>query len=210
MKDNTRTLVFVGVLGLICALVLAGVSQFTAPFRQANEKAEEVRNYLSALGVPGWEEVSSQELLDVFERNVRVEQQGEQTVYQYVPASDSQGEPLAVAIPFAGTGLWGPIRGVLALEPDFATIRGIRFFDQQETPGLGGEIGAEWFQKQFVGKRIVSAGGDPGFKINKPGALEDANSVDGITGATMTSDRVEVILDNLAKDLLKEKSSNVQ
>ncbi|UCF96055.1 MAG: FMN-binding protein [Spirochaetaceae bacterium] len=205
MKDNTRTLAFAGILGLICALVLAGVSQFTAPYRQANERAEEVRNYLSALGVPGWEGVSSQELLDVFERNVRVEQEGEQTVYQYLPVSGSQVQPVAIAVPFSGTGLWGPIRGVLALEPDFTTIRGIRFFDQQETPGLGGEIGAEWFQNQFVGKRIVSAEGDPGFRITKPGGSEDANSVDGITGATMTSDRVEVILDNLAKELLKEK-----
>jgi Na+-transporting NADH:ubiquinone oxidoreductase subunit C len=210
VKDNTRTLIFAGLLGLVCALLLAGVSQFTAPYRQANERAEEVRNYLSALGVPGWEGVSSQELLDVFERNVRVEEQGGRKVYQYVPATGSQGRPLAVAVPFSGTGLWGPIRGVLALEPDFTTIRGIRFFDQQETPGLGGEIGAQWFQDQFVGKRIVSAGGDPGFQITKPGAATAINSVDGITGATMTSDRVEVILDNLAKELLKEESSDVQ
>jgi Na+-transporting NADH:ubiquinone oxidoreductase subunit C len=210
VKDNTRTLLFAVILGLICALVLAGVSQLTAPYRQANERAEQVRNYLSALGVPGWEGVSSQELLDVFEQNVRVEQQGERTVYQYVPSADAQIEPVAVAIPFSGTGLWGPIRGVLALEPDFATIRGIRFFDQQETPGLGGEIGAEWFQDQFVGKRIVSTDGDPGFEITKPGGSAEINSVDGITGATMTSDRVEVILDNLAKELLKEKSSDVQ
>lgn len=210
MKDNTRTLLFAGVLGLICALALAGVSQFTAPYRQANEKAEEVRNYLAALGVPGREGVSSQELLDVFEENVRVEQLGEQTVYRYIPGSGSQAEAVAVAVPFSGVGLWGPIRGVLALGPNFTTIRGIRFFDQQETPGLGGEIGAEWFQNQFVGKRIVSAEGDPGFKVNKPGTPEDVNSVDGITGATMTSSRVEAILDNLAKELLKEKQSDVQ
>ncbi len=210
MKDNTRTLLFAGVLGLICALALAGVSQFTAPYRQANEKAEEVRNYLAALGVPGREGMSSQELLDVFEENVRVEQLGEQTVYRYIPGSGSQAEAVAVAVPFSGVGLWGPIRGVLALEPNFTTIRGIRFFDQQETPGLGGEIGAEWFQNQFVGKRIVSAEGDPGFKVNKPGTPEDVNSVDGITGATMTSSRVEAILDNLAKELLKEKQSDVQ
>lgn len=210
MKDNTRTLLFAGVLGLICALALAGVSQFTAPYRQANEKAEEVRNYLAALGVPGREGMSSQELLDVFEENVRVEQLGEQTVYRYIPGSGSQAEAVAVAVPFSGVGLWGPIRGVLALGPNFTTIRGIRFFDQQETPGLGGEIGAEWFQNQFVGKRIVSAEGDPGFKVNKPGTPEDVNSVDGITGATMTSSRVEAILDNLAKELLKEKQSDVQ
>jgi len=210
VKDNTRTLLFAGVLGLICALALAGVSQFTAPYRQANEKAEEVRNYLAALGVPGREGMSAQELLDVFEENVRIEQLGDKTVYQYVPDSGSQAEAVAVAVPFSGVGLWGPIRGVLALEQNFTTIRGIRFFDQQETPGLGGEIGAEWFQNQFVGKRIVSAEGDPGFKVNKPGSPEGVNSVDGITGATMTSSRVQSILDNTAKELWKEKQSDVQ
>jgi Na+-transporting NADH:ubiquinone oxidoreductase subunit C len=210
VKDNTRTLLFAGVLGLICALALAGVSQLTAPYRQANERAEEVRNYLSALGVPVGVKASSQELLDVFEKNVRVEQLGGQTIYQYLPESGSQVDPVAVAVPFSGVGLWGPIRGVLALNPDFDTIRGIRFFDQQETPGLGGEIGAEWFQNQFVGKQIVSPAGDPGFAINKPGSPQDVNSVDGITGATMTSSRVQAILDYLAKELWKEKQSTVQ
>ncbi len=210
MKDNTRTLLFAGVLGLICALALAGVSQLTAAYRQANEKAEEVRNYLAALGVPGPEGASSQELLDIFEQNVRVEKLGKKTVYQYVPGSGSQAEATAVAVPFSGVGLWGPIRGVLALEPDFNTIRGIRFFDQQETPGLGGEIGTAWFQNQFVGKQILSPEGEPGFEITKPGGPEGVNSVDGITGATMTSSRVQAILDNLAKELWKEKHSNVQ
>jgi Na+-transporting NADH:ubiquinone oxidoreductase subunit C len=210
VKDSTRTLLFAGILGLICALALAGVSQLTAPYRQANEKAEEVRNYLSALGVPGREGASSQKLLDLFEKNVRVEKLGNKTVYQYIPESGSQVEIKAVAVPFSGVGLWGPIRGVLALEPDFTTIRGIRFFDQQETPGLGGEIGAAWFQDQFVGKRMLSSKGEPGFTINKPGSPEGVNSVDGITGATMTSSRVQTILDNLAKELWKEKQSNVQ
>jgi Na+-transporting NADH:ubiquinone oxidoreductase subunit C len=156
------------------------------------------------------EDSSSQELLEVFEKNVRVQQMEGRQVYEYVPGSGSGGEAAAVAVPFSGMGLWGPIRGVLALEPDFTTIRGIRFYDQQETPGLGGEIGSQWFQDQFEGKRIISGEGEPGFEITEPGGSEAVNSVDGITGATMTSQRVEVILDDLAKEVRKEKRSDVE
>jgi Na+-transporting NADH:ubiquinone oxidoreductase subunit C len=143
VKDNPRTLIFAVVLGLVCALLLAGVNQLTADYRRANSRAEEVRNYLAALDVPVPAGSSSQDLLRIFEKNVRVQQIDGQQVYEYVPESGSAGKVAAVAVPFSGMGLWGPIRGVIALEPDFTTVRGIRFYDQQETPGLGGEIGSQ-------------------------------------------------------------------
>ncbi|NIO84624.1 MAG: hypothetical protein GTN53_29265, partial [Candidatus Aminicenantes bacterium] len=49
MRNNARIIVFAGVLGIVSSLVLVGANKFTAPYREANEKAEEVRNYLSAL-----------------------------------------------------------------------------------------------------------------------------------------------------------------
>jgi len=209
VKEQSRTLLFAGVLGLVCAGLLAGISQYTAPYRQANEKAEEVRNYLAALGVPVPAEADARELLKVFEQNVKEIDLGELHAYEYVPESGA-GKPLAVAIPFSGVGLWGPVRGVIALEPDLRTIRDIRFYQQEETPGLGGEIGADWFRRQFEGKQIVSKGGEPGFRILKPGSTPDANAVDGITGATMTSQRVQSIVDELAKSVWKERESYVQ
>jgi Na+-transporting NADH:ubiquinone oxidoreductase subunit C len=210
VKEQSRTLVFAGVLGLICAGLLAGISQYTAPYRQANEKAEEVRNYLAALGVPVPAEANAQELLRVFEKNVKEISLGELPAYEYIPESGAARAALAVAVPFSGVGLWGPVKGVLALEPDLRTIREIRFYQQEETPGLGGEIGAEWFRRQFEGKQIVSSAGEPGFRILKPGSPADANAVDGITGATMTSQRVQNIVDDLAKRVWKERERYVQ
>ena len=93
---------------------------------------------------------------------------------------------MAVAVPFSGPGLWGGIEGVMALEPDLVTIRGVRFYKQEETPGLGGEIGSDTFQNQFAGKRMISPEGVAGFRIVKPGTGADVNSVDGISGATLT------------------------
>lgn len=201
MTDNIRTIIFAVVLGIVCSLVLATVSRFTTPYREANEKAEKVRNFLSALGVPVDPRSDSKTLLAIFDKNVVVREIGNLTLYEYVPETSDSGKVVAYAVPFAGSGVWGPIRGVLALEPDLYTIRGIRFYQQEETPGLGGEIGSDWFLEQFPGKKIVSRTGEPGFRILKPGTAADENSVDAITGATMTSDRVQTILDRLAIQL---------
>ena len=220
MKDNVRVILFAAILGLVCSVLLVGATLFTAPYRLANEKAEEIRNFLSALEVPIDPESDAQALLAVFNRDVKVRELGELILYEYRPQAgkspsgasggDPAGAPTAIAVPFDGMGLWGPIRGVLALEADLLTIRAIRFYQQEETPGLGGEIGAEWFQNQFRGKRIVSSSGEAGFQILKPGAEKDENSVDGISGATMTSDRVKAMLDNLAKQIYKEHKNYVQ
>ena len=217
MKDSVRVILFATILGLVCSVLLVGATLFTAPYRMANEKAEEVRNFLSALEVPIDAESDAEALLAVFNREVKERELGELILYEYRPqagksvsAGADAGAPSAIAVPFDGMGLWGPVKGVLALEADLLTIRAIRFYQQEETPGLGGEIGAEWFQNQFRGKRIVSSSGEAGFQILKPGAEKDENSVDGISGATMTSDRVKTMLDNLAKLIHKEHKNYVQ
>ncbi len=201
MRDNTRTVIFAVALGLVCSIMLAGANLITAPYRAANKKAEELRNFLSALEVPVDEDASSKELLEIFEKNVRVREEGGLRLYEYVPGSMDSDSPVAVAVLFSGPGLWGPVKGVLALKPGLRVIRGIRFYEHEETPGLGGEISADWFVAQFVDKEVVSSSGEPGFRVVKPGEPVDINSVDGITGATMTSERVQDMLDALATKL---------
>jgi Na+-transporting NADH:ubiquinone oxidoreductase subunit C len=203
VTNTVQTLTFATVLGVTCSVLLVGASRFTEPYRKANEKAEEVRNFLAALEAPVPEGATAADLLAIFEASVRKEARDGLTLYAYVPAGAE--EAVALAVPFSGAGVWGPIEGVLALEPDQTTIRGVRFYKQEETPGLGGEIASDWFQEQFRGRKIVSASGTPGFRVRKPGTLSDDNVVDAITGATMTSDRVESMLDGLARRLRGEK-----
>ena len=206
--SNTRTIVFSSVLGLICAALLVAANIFTKPYRVANEKAEEVLNILGTLGVPIGERADAKALLDTFAANVRVEKRGELTFYEYVPGGGASDSAVAVAVPFAGAGLWGPIKGVLAFENDLLTIRGIRFYQQEETPGLGGEIGTESFEKLFDGKKIASASGEPGFDLVRPGDPAGENSVNAITGATMTCNRVKAMLNNLAIEMSKAREEH--
>ena len=46
-----------------------------------------------------------------------------------------------VVIPVEGVGMWGTLYGFIAIDRDGNTIRGLTYYDQKETPGLGGEAG---------------------------------------------------------------------
>ncbi len=203
MKNNIYTLCYAGVLGTVCSLLLTAVASFTAPYQDANAKAEKNRNILGVLQVRYPPRASSQELVKIFDDNVRQEQLGGLEVYRYVPAQGS-GADESVAVGFEGPGLWGPVKGFLALDKDMRTIRGITFYEQEETPGLGGEIASDWFREQFVGKSIVDEAGSPGIIISS-GEPEAPNRVDAISGATMTCDKVQAMLNEAIKSIVEEK-----
>ena len=46
---------------------------------------------------------------------------------------------------FSGSGLWGTITGVLALDAGLERIVGLDIISHNETPGLGGRIDEDWF-----------------------------------------------------------------
>ena len=121
-------------------------------------------------------------------------------VYLKVIDDELQG----VALPVAGKGLWSTLFGYIALAPDLDTVLGIQFYKHGETPGLGGEVEKEWFTNNFIGKKIRNVEGEIiGIKVLK-GKVDDSkedaiHQVDGISGATVTSNGVTIFL----KDDLK-------
>jgi Na+-transporting NADH:ubiquinone oxidoreductase subunit C len=191
-RGSGYSILYAAILGLVCALALTAVDSFTAARKAANEEAEEVRNILTVLGVPFDDTALSAELLTAYEENVETEQLGDITYYVY----DHPEAGRLRATRFRGAGLWGPIEGLLCLENDLRTISAISFYRQEETPGLGGEIGSKTFQDQFRGKSIVDATGAAGIRIVGDGA-EAVNEVDAISGATMTGDKVEDMLNDV-------------
>lgn len=97
-------------------------------------------------------------------------------------------------VPVYGAGLWGPVWGYIAFQPDQVTMVGSYFDHESETAGLGAKIKDDpAFQKQFAGEKAYF-GEDKVFEIVKGGSPLDEsgaeimdNKVDAITGATMTS-----------------------
>jgi Na+-transporting NADH:ubiquinone oxidoreductase subunit C len=205
VKGSAYTVFFSAALGTACALLLTAAASFTKPYQEANKLADEARNILEALKVPrqegaSWASAPSAEAVEAREEKVKEKKLGDLTTYVY----EVNGQTKATAMRFEGPGLWGPVKGFLALETDMKTIRGMTIYQQEETPGLGGEIGASWFRDQFVGKSILDAGGNPGIIINM--ATEEAiNKVDGISGATMTCDKVQAMLNEAIKRIVEEK-----
>jgi len=111
----------------------------------------------------------------------------------YVIQND-QGEYQSVVIPVSGYGLWGIMYGYLALESDGNTIRGIGFYDHQETPGLGGEISNPRWQSQWPDKQIYDENNEVAFRVVKGGGQGDYQ-VDALSGATLTSRGVENMIE---------------
>ena len=201
MKGSVYTIVYAAVLSTVCALVLTFAASFTAPYKQANAEAEEVKNVLLALNVSIPDKTSSEEMVKIYKNNVREETRGGITAYVYTPSANNNG---AIAIRFAGPGLWGPIKGFLAMDPKITKIQGITFYEQEETPGLGGEIVKPSFRDKFIGLLIRDKAGKPGIII-KNGGDAAANKVDGISGATMTCDKVQEMLNEAIKSIVEEK-----
>ena len=203
MKDSLRTIVYATVLGVVCALLLTATAKFTGPYKENNIKAERMRGILSVLEVPFPAKAASEELVNIYDLNVRQEQRGELTLYIYRP-SETPDEIEAVAVAFGGAGVWGPIKGFLSLESDMKTVRSIIFHEQEETPGLGGEIASDVFRAQFKGKMIVDDAGEPGLHLVRDGATA-ANEVDAITGATMTCRKVEAMINATIEQLVRDR-----
>lgn len=203
MKRNVYTLLYSVVLGGICAVVPTTVGEYTAPYREANAKAEEIRNILQVLEIPFSPASASRDLVGLFEKTVQSTTLGNLSMYVSKESSGSPGRT-AAALPFSGPGIWGTIRGFLSLEMDMATIRRISFYQNEETPGLGGEINTSWFTDKFKGKSIRNSAGAAGFVIRRSGA-QGPNEIDGISGATLTCGKVQTILNTLIRQIDKEK-----
>ena len=94
-----------------------------------------------------------------------------------------------VVLPIRGYGLWGTLYGYLSLGSDLNSVNGIEFYDHKETPGLGGEVENEDWKAIWKGKLIYNQDGGVELKVVK-GAAKDEYQIDGLSGATLTSNGV--------------------
>lgn len=130
--------------------------------------------------------------------------QGKEMVFECT----KQGQE-SLVLPITAKGLWGPMHGYLAVGKTGNDVLGLVFFDHKETPGLGGEVNAPYWKDQFTikgGKKLLKTEGDfsadgfrgitvlKGKKVVDIPAEEQAYHVDGISGATITSNGVTEVL----------------
>ncbi|MCU6662996.1 Na(+)-translocating NADH-quinone reductase subunit C [Silvania hatchlandensis] len=105
---------------------------------------------------------------------------------------DEQQRVQEIVLPVYGNGLWSMMYAFVALDTDGRTVKGITYYDQGETPGLGGEIENPAWRAQFIGKKVLDDKGQPALKVMKGAARPgDEYAVDGLSGATLTSNGVQ-------------------
>lgn len=114
----------------------------------------------------------------------------------YLVEKDGQLEK--VILPVRGYGLWGTLYGFLALKSDFNTVAGLGFYEQKETPGLGGEVDNPNWKALWLGKKVFAENGDVAIDVIKGSVNPDSPKadyqVDGLSGATLTSNGVDNLL----------------
>lgn len=97
----------------------------------------------------------------------------------------------SIILPVHGYGLWSTMYGFLALNADGQTVQSINFYDQAETPGLGGEVVNPNWRALWQGKKLYDESGQVALGLIK-GVVDTSKlgaeyKVDGLAGATLTS-----------------------
>lgn len=211
MKDNLRVILFATALAVVCAGLLTAANRLLADRQEANRQAEKWRTVFRALEVPFDESASAEQLL----AKVRtpdnpggVVRRGEAdglAFYRY----EHPEEGTLRAFEFSGPGLWGPIEGLLTLRDDLSTIYNVSFYKHEETPGLGGEIEKPEFCDRFFGRTIDQEETTPAIAIVAPGMADLPNEIEGISGATMTCEKVATML-NRAVDEIRARREAIR
>lgn len=112
---------------------------------------------------------------------------GSEVVYG---AFDAEGRLLGFAIPSEGPGFQDNIKLIYGYDPQRRVIVGMEVLDSKETPGLGDKIMKdEHFRANFTALAV-----EPEVVPVKPGTKSQANQVDTISGATISSKAVVSII----------------
>lgn len=214
--SNLYTFLFVGIMIVGIASILAYTSQTLKPMQDENVKNEKMQNILSTVGI----NVSREEAEESYKKYI-VEELAlkiDGSINENInPFSDlnlakelkkdyeDQHFPLYVAeinsekyyiIELRGTGLWDAIWGYISLKSDFNTVNGVSFDHKGETAGLGAEITKDWFKESFKDEKIFNSEGElVGITVlkgnNDPNNIDkDDHEVDAISGSTITGDGV--------------------
>lgn len=173
--------------------IVIGLTSLTSDRVEANETLAFERAVLSVVPEVDVEKMTRAEIHTIYAEMITEPNESSRSVYTV----RKNNVIVAYVLQMSGQGFWAPIEGVMGIETDRKTITGIAFYEQNETPGLGAEITKAPFRDQFEGK-VISSNGQP-IDIVRPGSTLGESEVHAVTGATQTSDRLEVIINSALK-----------
>lgn len=225
-NSNSYILIYAVIMTLIFGTLLAFVSESLKEKQKAEVLIEKQSFILrAAYGEDGMADVKKKDVTPLYDKAVQVVvvnsagdsigndeskivigkeykkaiEDRELPVY-IVGKKDNPSEIESYVLPVYGKGLWDFIWGYIALDADLTTIEGAVFDHVGETPGLGARITDADVQTRFVNKKLTYS--DKG--VNAPDFQKgegkdyssDPSKVDGLSGATITANGVNKMLDD--------------
>jgi Na+-transporting NADH:ubiquinone oxidoreductase subunit C len=192
---NIKSIAFISILSLFCVISLTYVYEYSRPIIEENERMDVVKNVLYSFDISFSDDMARSDIRSIFEENV--EKNEIEGLSYYI--NEKEGEK-KYSFPIVAKGLWGLIYGFVSLNSDLKTVYRVTFSKHQETPGLGALIDEESYKKRYHNVSLYDKDGDFGIMSKKNDGKSFINSVDSITGATLTSEGVVTgINDSLRK-----------
>ncbi|MBK1692256.1 FMN-binding protein [Ectothiorhodospira mobilis] len=185
-----RLVATLGLIALFSGLLVVSVYEYTRPFIAQNQQRALEAAVLEV--IPGAETRRSFVLTDtgLFPRDEAPA--AGRAIYA---AYDADGSLAGVALEASGRGYADVIRILYGYDPDCACIVGMTVLESRETPGLGDKIETEpHFLESLQGleARLNAEGTGLAHRIRTvdQGEADDPWEIDGITGATISSEAI--------------------
>ena len=196
MKDNYILQAWLVLTLAVCfAAALSGVELALAERIEANKRAKTYGQIPELVRSPWWEQNPGA----MFAADVdKTEEWRTPQGHLAYKAFDKHGRHRGWVIKAAGPGFADRIEVLIGLDVEGETVLGLYVLDQKETPALGNRIKEEKWRRKFVGREtgrdvVVS-------RASEKMANMVANSVQAITGATVSSRSVVGIVNAAVKD----------
>ena len=174
-KNISKLVITLTIIGIISALALTFVYEWTTPYIEKHAaKAREEAVFTVIPGAESYEEVNKNGT----------------TFYEGYKSNQMVG----VALIVEGAGFQGMIKLMVGADPVNGEINAIKILNHQETPGLGAKITGDSYKSNFKNKPF----GD--YEVIKREATE-ANQVEAIAGATISSEKVTNIVEKAIKKI---------
>lgn len=224
-NSNTYTIIYSVIIVVVVAFLLAFVSKGLEEKQNENVALDKKKQILYSLNIRGLKDqeatnkynevVLKDNIIDEEGNILELGEKGGINKGFRLNSADTKAGRLAIfecnidgkkkfVVPVYGMGLWGPISGYISINEDCKTIYGAYFNHESETAGLGAEIkdNEDW-QKSFKDKLIFDEEGkNVILSVNKK-VDNPKSQVDAITGATLTSDGVSLMLQDGLKQYSK-------
>jgi len=188
----SNTLIISISLSLVCSILVASAAVVLKPIQLKNAEEYRQRIILEVAGLMRPDADIAELFASIEANNVEIASGESVEIYLEKEA----GAIRQFILPISGPGLWSTMRGYLAVAPDGNTVKGIRFFEHAETPGLGDQIDKEDWRALWVGRTIYDESNSPVIEVVRGFVLRDGSNpdavhqIDGLSGATLTGNGV--------------------